>query len=160
MGTKCSPTTSLRITRLFLLSFFALLVSFGATSARADDVTYVYTGNIFTNVDTLACGGACGITVSLTLPGPLADGMALQFVNPSVFSITDGLGNSLDQNSNLMSSVFEFATGAGGNITSWVVVLENSTDTLEMYTENVPAIVEDYTFYNGNNGYNQNDAGT
>jgi hypothetical protein len=60
------------------------------------------------------------ITGSFTVSNALPDNLSDVFINPVVFSFTDGIGNTVTNNTPLLEiAQFNFWTDSSGNITSW-----------------------------------------
>jgi hypothetical protein len=88
------------------------------------DVTYTYTGNVFTffnsvNVDYTATDSISGsFTLSMALPA----NQSLTSVAITSFSFTDGV-----QTINSPPTTIEVGTDSSGNINAWSITLENSS---------------------------------
>src|SRR6185312_5521870 len=110
--------------KLFFSLTVLLMAAALAPAARADSITYTYTGNLF---NALAGGYTCtgvgegGIQGSFTLDGPLAANMNYSPAAPLSFDFTDGSFEFTQANS--PSSSFYMQTDASGVITDWNINL-------------------------------------
>lgn len=119
---------SSRALRILLSCLFLAITS--VSVARADGVTYTYTGSPFANFSgTFSCSGGvgeCELSGSITFASALPDnltfvpppvGLPVLSPTPIAFSFTDGV-NTL---TNLNSTFYGFlGTSPDGGITSWV----------------------------------------
>ncbi|HEX5228104.1 MAG TPA: hypothetical protein VFW44_10355 [Bryobacteraceae bacterium] len=109
-----------------LLCCFLALTAASALPMMASSVTYTYTGNDFVTV--LApyttsdfVGG------NFTLASALGDNMALAPITPLSYSFSDGV-QTFTSATPPTDVTFEAGTDASGNITSWIVQLQNGSN--------------------------------
>lgn len=103
----------------FAVTLIALLVPTGA--AYAGPVTYIYTGNDFTDAE-YPLQATDSIDISMTLAAPLSDNLVDQSVTPLSFTFSDGY--SVDDASKPVNWFFNFNTDGLGNITGWEVAAD------------------------------------
>jgi hypothetical protein len=138
--------TDMRVTFFLALGIGSLAAV--SSSALADQVTYIYTGNDYTMADGLYSLSDY-ISASFTFSSPLPDNLALTTPLIVSWTITDGVVD-LSSSSNFLS-VEEFATNAAGRITQWIIGADELPGPPAqlgeyMQTFNSPvAFVEDYS---------------
>lgn len=156
--------------RIFAILLGTFLISvFSSPAARADEVTYTYTGNAFNPSDfsgSYSCSGGvgeCSVSGSFTLSTALGDNLNGVYIDPTSFSFTDGNTTWTDGSSGYVQ-VF---TNASGNITGWYITsfIGAPQTQSEIITFSYLADAADESFGcptgQGNcNAYNQNDPGT
>jgi hypothetical protein len=104
-------------TKILLLLAVALTAGLVLQPLFAVPVTYIYTGNPFTNVSG-PYTTSDQVTAKVKLSSPLPANMSLQIVTPLAFSFSDGVQTFTNLTA---SSSFEFQTDASGNIFAWNV---------------------------------------
>jgi hypothetical protein len=109
----------------------AALLVVGLSHGPANSATYTYTGNNFNSTtDTLEIAGAYDLNMkisgSFTLASPLVADLFEQniFADVLAFSFSDGRNTLTSLNTNSVLS-FQVSTDASGNITDWVINLQN-----------------------------------
>ena len=105
---------------LLVASLCSIFVFGSAPAARADSVTYTYTGNAFTSCNGAYAPGPCGgITVTFTMSSPLGDNLSQQNINSLLtsFSVSDGT-LTLNQSDSSIAT-FIVSTNGSGEITQW-----------------------------------------
>ena len=105
--------------KILLLFAVALTAGLVPQPLFAVPVTYVYTGNPFTNVSG-PYTTSDRVTARVTLASPLPANMSLQIVTSLAFSFSDGV-QTLTNLTPLASPSFSFQTDASGNIFAWIV---------------------------------------
>ena len=113
-----------------------MITAAGLANARAD-VTYVYTGNDFTNAS-LSFTTSDAITVSVTFASTLADnlvisGLFTSNVSPLSFSASNGV-YTITNLSVDPGPVFAFDTNNSGGITGWVFDVTSGNTAVSVIT--------------------------
>lgn len=119
----------------------ALILAWIAPGARADNITFTYTGNSFNYIQGFVCPqqGFCGITGSVTLSAPLAANLSGGLLNDIVaFSFSNGvntfnLSNTGSGPPYFIGDDFSFWTDNSANITGWRVQLTNPVGYIESW---------------------------
>jgi len=131
--------------RISLLALLATLLL--PAPLPADTYTYTYTGNDFTSATgTFTTSDA--ISGSFTLASPLAGNLPFQVLTSvQSFSFSDDVTTIDNTQPQWSSPLFEIGTDGSGNITTWFIVLENSTGSSFLSgisTGNYPARPQDF----------------
>lgn len=144
----------------------AILVSLMPFAAKADPITYTYTGNDFTSF-TLpsAYTTSDSVTGSITLTSALADNISTFFAQPtaSIVSFTFSDGQQTITNLNATGDAFSFKTDASGNIIDWQVTVDiGAVATDSIGTVDAPGTlgVFDQGVFENSEGSNRNSPGT
>lgn len=120
-----SRTHRTQMAALVLLSATALWAPF----ARANTITYTYTGSPFTTFNgTDACPPECSLSGWFTISA-LAGGLTNVSITPASFRFTDG--HAVLDNSSPYSpfgfTLFQVTTNAAGQIVAWNIILDAPT---------------------------------
>ncbi len=119
-------TTMPTVNRLTLSAMYALFIALAglALPLQAASVTYQYQGNEYNNAfgdyttDMFISGW-----FTVNFPGSHENlPMAERAADVSAFSFDDGV-RTLTQSDGVLSPLFQFSTGADGNILSWIIAL-------------------------------------
>ena len=160
----------MRLTSYFKASLKVAAIIFAATlfaSAGKADVTYTYTGHLFTGfTGGAACPTECQIAGSFTVTNPLpvsSSGYLFGSTLPTSFSFTDGAFTF--NNTNTTSSDFGFITDPTGKLIGWN--MDWFIGTLAMFTSTGPSAictagcsVTDIRNGDGSSAFNTNTPGT
>lgn len=161
---------SLRFASVVVL---AALIGWLAPCARADSITYTYTGNPFpadalygsyvTGCADVPVTGACAIDGTFTLSAPLGDNLTgvESYTQTAVesFSFTDGFNTLTDSTPDSYSS-FYFDTDANGNIIAWNIEISLNDGSLSLETQNDGYGVQDESSTSDGGGEIEFDAGS
>lgn len=134
-----------RVVRVLLAG---VLFSIGlAPFARANTVTYTYTGSAFNNFGgTDNCPPECHLSGWFTTSA-LAGGLTNAFITPAAFQFTDGFAvlNNSSPYIPFGSTSFQVTTNGAGQITAWNIILDAPTVAM-MQTYNGPGTPFDETW--------------
>jgi hypothetical protein len=129
------------VVRISVIALVCLLLS--ATGARADSVTYTYTGNAFTNGTSPYTPGD-SVTGMFVLSTPLADDITSLTDESGVldsYSISDGVQMLTNATPGIILDAFSFTTNSSGGITGWDIEFLTALTGIET-EKNFPALGE------------------